>query len=214
MSNTTIRIFHFNPLMVNTMVLHDETGEAIIVDPGNISAHEDSALEQYIDEHHLDVKFIINTHPHADHIAGNRWCCDRYHAPLYCHEAGMVIYNQAHAYGMVFGLAMDDMPKPTKFLHDGDEIQFGHQTMQVFYTPGHSDGSISLYHPEDKFVIVGDLIFEGSVGRSDLPTGSARLLIQSIQEKILTLDDSVTIYPGHGGSTSVGFERNNNPFIQ
>lgn len=214
MNQTTIRIFHFNPIMVNTMVLHDETGEAIIVDPGNIASHEDCALQQYIDEHHLTVKFIVNTHPHIDHIAGNAWCVKTYQAPLLCHEAGMPVYNKAFAYGAAFGMEVESMPTPDRYVLEGDGIRFGNQCLQVLYTPGHCDGSISLYHPTDKFVIVGDLIFEGSVGRSDLPTGSGRLLIQSIEDKILTLGDSVTIYPGHGGSTSVGFERNNNPFIQ
>lgn len=210
----TIRIFHFNPIQVNTLVLHDESGEAIIVDPGNCQTYEDSQLQDYIKEHKLTVKYIINTHPHIDHIAGNRWCVDAFLAPLCCHEAGMPIYNKAYAYGAAFGIPADNMPSPNVFLKEHDEIRFGNQILTILYTPGHCDGSISLYDASNKFVICGDLIFEGSVGRSDLPTGNASLLIQMLQEKILPLDDDTTIYPGHGPATTVGQEKQYNPYLQ
>lgn len=210
----TIRIFHFNPIQVNTMVLHDKTGEAVIVDPGNCQSYEDSQLQEYISEHKLTVKYIINTHPHIDHIAGNRWCVEEFKAPLYCHEAGMPIYNKAYAYGAAFGISADKMPQPDMFLKEHNEIHFGNQVLEVLYTPGHCDGSISLYNAQDKFVICGDLIFEGSIGRSDLPTGNPSLLIQMIQEKILVLDDDTVIYPGHGPATTVGQEKQYNPYLQ
>ncbi|MCQ2283439.1 MAG: MBL fold metallo-hydrolase [Bacteroidales bacterium] len=213
MGTITIRTFHFNPIMVNTMVLHDDTREAIIVDPGNCSSYEDAQLQQYIDDNQLTVKYIVNTHPHVDHIAGNRWCTQTYKAPLCCHEAGMSIYNQAHAYAVAFGLQLDDMPQPDKFLHEGDEIRFGNQILEVLYTPGHCEGSICLHHPTEKFVLCGDLIFEGSVGRSDLPTGNGAIMLQMIKNKILTLDESTVLYPGHGGTTTVDFEKMNNPFL-
>lgn len=209
----TIRTFHFNPIQVNTMVLHDETGEAIIVDPGNSASYEDEQLREYIQQHQLVVKCIVNTHPHIDHIAGNPWCVKEYGAPLCMHEAGMVIYDKAYAYGAAFGLPADNMPQPTRFLTHGDSIRFGNQELHVLYTPGHCDGSICLYDKKNKFVISGDLIFEGSVGRSDLPTGDGYVLLQSIQNNILSLDDEVTIYPGHGGTTTVGNERLYNPFF-
>lgn len=211
--NMTIRIFHFNPIQVNTLVLHDDTGEALIVDPGNCQSYEDAQLKEYVLTHQLKVVGIVNTHPHIDHIAGNNWCAREFNAPVWCHEAGMPIYNKSYAYAMAFGLSVDDMPAPAKFLHEGDEVCFGAQRLQVLYTPGHCDGSISLYSAADNFVICGDLIFEGSVGRSDLPTGSHALLVQMIQEKIFTLPDDTVIYPGHGPNTTVGYEKTHNPFL-
>lgn len=212
-NDMTIHTFHFNPIMVNTMVLHDESGEAIIVDPGNCNTHEDAQLQEYIHQHHLTVKFIVNTHPHIDHIAGNGWCVQKYHAPLCCHQAGMPVYKKAHIYGAAFGIMADNMPEPTRFLNENDELHFGHQCLKVLYTPGHCDGSISLYDAQNQYVICGDLIFEGSVGRSDLPTGNGSLLLDMIRTKIMTLDDTVTIYPGHGDSTSVGNEKKHNPYL-
>jgi glyoxylase-like metal-dependent hydrolase (beta-lactamase superfamily II) len=106
------------------------------------------------------------------------------------------------------------MPEPAKFLKEGDEVCFGGQCLRVLYTPGHCDGSISLYDASNHFVICGDLIFEGSVGRTDLPTGSTELLLQMVREKIFTLPEDTVIYPGHGPNTTVGYEKLHNPFLQ
>lgn len=195
------------------MVLHDESGEAIIVDPGNCAAYEDAQLQEYIQQHRLTVKYIVNTHPHIDHIAGNSWCVKEYNVPLCCHQAGMSIYKKAFAYGAAFGIVIEDMPDPTLFLNENDELHFGEQCLKILYTPGHCDGSISLYDDRNQYVICGDLIFEGSVGRSDLPTGNCSLLLEMIRTKIMTLDDNVTIYPGHGDVTTVGNEKQHNPYL-
>ncbi|MCQ2291659.1 MAG: MBL fold metallo-hydrolase [Bacteroidales bacterium] len=213
-NDMTIRTFHFNPIQVNTFILHDETGDAIIVDPGNCASYEDEQLKEYILQHNLLVKYIINTHPHIDHVAGNPWCANEYHVPVCMHEAGLPIYDKAYAYGAAFGILVDSMPHPSMLLMDGEILHYGNQELQVFYTPGHCDGSICLYDKKNKFVISGDLIFEGSVGRSDLPTGDPYLLIKSIQDSILTLDDDVVIYPGHGDTTTIGNERLHNPYLQ
>lgn len=211
--NMEIKTFHFNPIMVNTYVLSDETGEAIIVDPGNCQMHEDEQIRAYIASKNLKIKYIINTHPHIDHVIGNPWCVAEYHTELLMHEAGMAIYSKANAYAVAFGLEVADMPQPDRYLHEGDEVLFGHQRLKVFYTPGHCDGSICLYDAEHKFIITGDLVFEQCVGRSDLPSGNEAVLQQSIRDVILTLDDDVKILSGHGGPTTVGNERNNNPYI-
>ena len=129
------------------------------------------------------------------------------------HEAGMPIYNKAFAYAAAFGLETEKMPAPDRFLQEGDVVTFGNQKLKVLYTPGHCDGSICLYSADNKLIITGDLIFELSVGRSDLPTGNEALLQQSIREKILPLPDEVTILSGHGGPTTVGRERRGNPYL-
>lgn len=211
--NMDIKTFHFNPIMVNTYILSDETGEAVIVDPGNCRMYEDEQIRDYVKSKNLKIIYIINTHPHIDHIAGNPWCVSEYHAELLMHEAGMPIYNKSFAYAAAFGLDVSVMPAPDRFLKEGDEVVFGNQRLTVLYTPGHCDGSICLYNIDNQFVITGDLIFELSVGRSDLPTGSESLLLQSIREKILTLPDEVKLFPGHGDHTTVGRERRQNPFL-
>jgi len=211
--NMEIKTFHFNPLMVNTYILSDETGEAVIVDPGNCQSYEDQQILDYVSAKNLTIKYIINTHPHLDHIAGNPWCKAKYHADVLMHDGGMKEYNRAFAYAAVFGFEVDKMPDPDRYLQEGDEITFGNQKLSVRYTPGHCTGSVSLYSAESKVVFTGDLIFEQSVGRSDLPTGNAEELLESIREKILTLPDEVTILSGHGDPTTVGRERRSNPYI-
>ena len=212
--NMEIKTFHFNPIMVNTYILSDETGEAILVDPGNCQVFEDAQIREYVASKNLKIKYLINTHPHIDHIAGNPWCVTEYHPQVLMHEAGMPIYQKAFAYAAAFGLEVENMPAPDRYLQEGDVVTFGNQHLKVLYTPGHCDGSICLYSAENKVVFTGDLIFEHSVGRSDLPTGNEALLLQSIREKILTLDDEVTILSGHGSPTTVGHERNMNPFLR
>lgn len=211
--NMEIKTFHFNPIMVNTYILSDETGEAVIVDPGNCQTYEDQQIRDYVASKNLKIKYIINTHPHIDHIAGNPWCVSEYHPKVLMHEAGMPIYNKSFAYAVAFGLEVESMPAPDRFLNEGDVVEFGHQRLEVLYTPGHCDGSICLYSADNKIIITGDLIFELCVGRSDLPTGNEALLQQSIREKILPLDDEVTILSGHGDATTVGRERRSNPYI-
>lgn len=211
--NMEIKTFHFNPLMVNTYILSDETREAVIVDPGNCRFYEDGQIREYVADNHLDIKYIINTHPHLDHIAGNPWCKKEYGVDILLHEAGMKEYNRAYAYATVFGFELEDMPDPDRYIQEGETLTFGNQHLDVLYTPGHCEGSVCLYSADNQVIFTGDLIFELSVGRSDLPTGNGEKLLQSIREKILTLPDEVTILSGHGDPTSVGNERRNNPFI-
>ena len=211
--NMEIKTFHFNPLMVNTYILSDETGEAVIVDPGNSQSYEDEQIREYIADKNLTIKYIINTHPHLDHIAGNPWCKKEFGVDVMLHEAGMKEYNRAFAYAAVFGFDIEKMPDPDRFLNEGDEVTFGNQKLKVLYTPGHCAGSICLYSVENQVIFTGDLIFEQCVGRSDLPTGNEMELQQSIREKIFTLPDEVTILSGHGDATTVGRERHGNPYV-
>lgn len=211
--NMDIKTFHFNPLAVNTYVLSDETKEAVIVDPGNSWFYEDGQIREYVADKNLKIKYIINTHPHLDHIAGNPWCKQEYGADILIHEAGMKEYNRAYAYATVFGFELEEMPAPDHYIQEGETLTFGKQQLKVLYTPGHCEGSVCLYNADNQVIFTGDLIFELSVGRSDLPSGDPEKLIQSIREKILTLPDETVILSGHGGPTTVGRERHDNPFI-
>ena len=209
----TVKTFHFNPFQVNTYVLHDDTKEAIIIDPGNYSQREHEQLLEYIEKEGLSIQYVVNTHPHVDHVTGNKWCVEHWHCPLYIHEKAMKIYLQTHIYCAVMGMEMEHCPEPTKLLQEGDILTFGNQKLQVLYTPGHADGSICLYDEKNKMVFVGDVLFAGSVGRTDLPTGSTPVLMQSIREKLMTLPDDTTVFCGHEITTTIGYERIHNPFI-
>lgn len=210
----TIKTFHFNPLQVNTYVLHDETREAVLIDPGNFFERENEQLREYVEKEQLTVRFIVNTHAHVDHVCGNQWCVEHFSCPVYMHEKSERIYRLVPAYGSVMGMGVESCPKPSKWIEDGETLSFGQQHLQVLYTPGHADGSVCLYLADHKAVFVGDVLFAGSVGRTDLPTGSFPLLIQSIKEKLMTLPDETTVFCGHDINTTIGYEKSHNQFIQ
>ena len=211
--DVTIRIFHFNFIQVNTYILYDKTKEAIIIDPGNSTHEENKILSDYIQKEGLSVKYIINTHPHIDHILGNAFCKSTYNVPLWAHEAGMPIYRDAYAYATSFNFQTSEFPAIDHFVNAGDSVSFGNQTLHILYTPGHCDGSICLWDKKHSLVFTGDVLFEENIGRADLPTGNLNLLIESIKSNLLTLDDSTLVFPGHGDSTTIGRERRNNPYL-
>ena len=213
MNDLDIKIFHFNMIQVNTLVCYDETREGVIVDPGMSSAAEQQMLLDFIAKEHILVKNVINTHPHIDHVLGNAFCVSEFQAPLLAHQAGLPIYKEAPMHGATFGFPNFDYPTPNIFINDGDEITFGNQVWKALYTPGHADGSVCLYDEKNKFVIAGDVLFAGSIGRTDLPTGNFQQLLQNINEKLLSLDDDVVVIPGHAETTTIGNEKMNNPYL-
>ncbi len=209
----TVKTFTFNFLQVNTYVVFDETLEAVIIDPGNSNMAEDERLSSYISEHKLRVKYIINTHPHVDHIYGNAFCKEHYpDAELLLHKEGMKIYSQSSAYCIAFGYDAIETPMPT-LLDDSRPIVFGHQQLEVLTTPGHCDGSICLYDAAEKVLFSGDVLFEGSIGRSDLPSGNHAVLQQSLT-RLFALDGQTVVYPGHGPATTLIKEKTDNPFLR
>jgi len=212
-NDLNIRIFHFNMIQVNTLVCYDETKNGVIVDPGMSSKEEQERLLDFITKEDLTIKYIINTHPHIDHISGNEFCVSQFNAPLVAHESGFPIYKEANEHGRAFGFPYSDYPVPDIYINDSDTLHFGNQIWQILYTPGHCDGSICLYDDKNKFVIVGDVLFAGSIGRTDLPTGNFHLLMQNIKEKLLILGDDVLVIPGHAETTTIGNEKDNNPYL-
>lgn len=211
---TNLKIFVFNSFAENSFVLYDETGECVIIDPGCHAEDEKTHLRSFITQNHLKPVALINTHFHVDHILGNPFVCSTYNLKPTGHAAGKFFWETAREFGSVFNITLDDIARPEIFVADGDVIRFGKTELEVRYTPGHADGSICLVCHEQKFVIAGDVLFYGSIGRTDLPTGNFDILMDSIQQKLFVLDDDYTVYPGHGPKTSIGFERLNNPFIQ
>ncbi|MCL2246157.1 MAG: MBL fold metallo-hydrolase [Lentimicrobiaceae bacterium] len=212
-NNLNVKIFHFNMVQVNTLVCYDETKNGVIVDPGMASETQEQMLLDFITKENISVNYIINTHPHIDHVAGNAFCVKTFKAPLVMHEAGLPLYKNADKDGMMFGFPHYDYPQPDILIREDDRLTFGNQVWKTLYTPGHADGSICLFDEKNKVVVVGDLLFAGSIGRSDLPTGNFRQLIQSITDKLLLLDDDTLVIPGHAETTTIGEERTNNPYL-
>jgi hydroxyacylglutathione hydrolase len=209
----TIRSFIFNSFGVNTYVLYDESHKCIIIDPACQYPDEEDQLAGFLGANNLDPVRLINTHTHIDHILGNAFICEKYNLLPETHAEAVIFLETARQAGAAYGLQINKVIFPVNFLSDGDIVHFGNSSVRVLFTPGHAAGSICLVCDAGSFVITGDVLFRESIGRTDLPTGDLDLLLKSIREKLFTLPDSFHVYPGHGPSTSIGFERRNNPFI-
>jgi glyoxylase-like metal-dependent hydrolase (beta-lactamase superfamily II) len=196
------------PLQVNCYIIGcEQSKKAMVVDPGGDVERILALLQQ----HQLDCRWIINTHGHFDHIGGNRDLLEATGAELMIHPADRLLLQQAGTHAAVFGLQAVSSPEPTRELNDGDQLWLGDLDLTVIHTPGHSPGGICL-HLEDR-LFVGDALFAGSIGRTDLPGGDQPLLVRSIKEKLLCLDDETRVYPGHGPATTIGRGKLHNPFL-
>lgn len=210
----TVKKFVFNSFQENTYLLYDETKEGIIVDPGCYEDFEKRQFDEFISDNNIKLVRLINTHSHVDHILGNNHIIEKYNIGLEIHKSGLIIHQHVKDHGAAFGLIIDTPNEPINFLEEGDKIKFGNSEPDVIYTPGHVDGHICLVSHDDKFIIAGDVLFQMSIGRTDLPTGDFDLLINNIKEKILKLPDDFTVYPGHGPETTIGFEKKHNPYLE
>jgi len=208
-----IKTFPFNPFQVNTYVLYDETGECAIVDAATYEEHEQRQLQAFMDEKQLKPVCLLTTHAHIDHILGNNFINETYALKPLMHKAGIDFLHHAVEYGQAFGFNVEQPVMPEKHLEEGDIVSFGHQKMKVLETPGHADGSLCFYHEKEGFVIAGDVLFQGGIGRTDLPTGNYETLIASIRNKLLSLPPDTKVYCGHGPATEIGFEKEQNPYI-
>jgi len=205
--------FAFNPFQINTYVLSDESGECIIIDPGMQGEDEEAKITDYISTNNLNAKMIVLTHAHVDHIVGNSFAADKYNIELFAHKDCVPFLEGAVGYASTFGLDMGKLKTIDNFIDEDHPIKFGNSELKVLFTPGHANGSLCFYSANDKFVITGDVLFNQSIGRTDLRTGNYDLLQKNIWEKLFTLPDDTVVYPGHGPETSIGFEKVNNPFV-
>lgn len=205
--------FIFNDFQENTYLLWDETNECIIIDPGCYYENERSDIEKFIKGKNLKPVLLLNTHCHIDHVFGNRWVKEKFSIPFYCHQKDLPMLNALESTGKMYGMAVEKSPQPDQLIDEGEVIHFGNSELQIFFTPGHSSGSICFYSAIDKMIISGDVLFQQSIGRFDLPGGDYETLMQSIIKKLLSLPDEVRVYSGHGPATTIGAERRNNPFI-
>jgi len=210
----TIQKFTFNPFQENTYLLYDESKSAIVVDPGCYEKSEEQEIQSFIDSNDLSLDMVINTHCHIDHILGNAFFYDTYDTKPIIHELDLKVLQSVPEYGHTFGINVIPSPDPEIYLEDGDIIDFGNSELKVMHIPGHAPGHVVLINEAQKFIIGGDVLFYGSIGRTDLPYGDHDTLIQSIKEKLLVLDEDYKVYPGHGPATYIGFEKKNNPFLR
>ena len=210
-----IQVFTFNQFFENTIIVFDKTKECVIIDPGCYTISEKDTLQKYISINNLIPVKLINTHCHIDHILGNNFIAKTYDLELEMNANDMELIKSSNEIAQLYGFTDYEMsPLPKKFLNEGDTLEFGNSQFKVLFTPGHAPGHISLYSEKDGLLISGDVLFNNSIGRTDLPGGNYDLLIESIKNKILTLNDNTIVYCGHGPSTTIGNERLNNPFLK
>jgi len=206
--------FVFNPIQVNTWVIYESSGDCLIIDPGCYDDSEQRELSRFIDEEGLTPLAVIATHGHFDHITGVHYVMNRYDCLFLGNEKDQELINYASKQGSMFGFNIDDSPLILdRLLTDGEELRIGSVALKVFHVPGHSAGSLALYSSESKFVVVGDVLFKGSIGRTDLPGGDTLTLIKSIKEKLMVLPEDTIVMPGHGLETNIGIEKATNPFL-
>jgi len=208
-----IAIFTFNPFAENTYITYDDSKECVIFDPGCSNSDEQRQLTDFIESNGLKPVKLVNTHCHIDHVLGNKFISEKYGLPLVSHKGEVGVLAMQPQISTMYGIAYDPSPDISEYLDDGDTLVFGNTALKVLFTPGHSPASISFYNEEAGIVIGGDVLFQGSIGRTDLPGGDFETLAKSIREKLYVLPDDVVVYCGHGPSTTIGVEKKTNPFV-
>lgn len=209
-----VEAFTFNPFMTNSYLCHDE-GEAVLVDASCSTENEQREVLAVIEEYDLDVRHLLLTHAHVDHIFGCSFFEDALDMRFQAHEAAIPFIERAEEQATAFGVNVDPPSVPTRLLEEGDIVSFGGVSLEVLHTPGHSPDSISFVDETSQQALTGDVLFQNSIGRTQgLPETSRSQLLTSITEKLLPLGDEMTIYPGHGPETTIGRERYQNPFVK
>lgn len=209
-----VKSFTFNMFSENTYVVWDEgTKESIIVDPGCFDLAEESKLEKYITENELEIKYLLLTHCHIDHIIGCKFVLGKYNPKYYAPKEDLFLIKRAEVHAAGFGFKIEPVPEPEMFLSEDLRLQIGNSIMEFLFTPGHTPGEYCIYFRKEAVCLTGDVLFKNSIGRTDLWGGDYDTLIKSIKEKLFALPDNVIIYPGHGESSKTGAEKSNNPFL-
>ena len=209
-----IKAFTFNPVQENTYVLYNENNECIIIDPGCYFDAEKEEIKDFIENRQLQPKLLLNTHCHLDHVFGNKFIAEEYKLTLNTHLLEKEILEMAPASGLMFDLPFDNYQGEVIYLKEGDVVSLGDDRLQVIHAPGHSPGSIAFYSASQQFVIGGDVLFRGSIGRTDLPGGDLETLTHSIREKMYRLPADTVVYSGHGPATRIFTEMKSNPFVK
>ncbi|MFI5144412.1 MAG: MBL fold metallo-hydrolase [Ignavibacteria bacterium] len=210
-----VKLFELNLFRINCYLYFDEvSGEGILIDPAVSEIEEEERIGGFIRSQNIKVKYIINTHGHLDHVMGNKWAKEKFSAPILMHEDDNNMLAKVVEQGLMFGIHTETQPPVDKFIGEGDIISINNCSLKVIHTPGHTKGGICLVDEKNKIVFSGDTLFRDSIGRTDLPGGDMKTLLNSISGKLYNLPDDYTVYPGHLGSTTIGEEKSGNPFVK
>lgn len=208
-----IQSFVFSPIQENTYVLYNEQKECAIIDPGCYFDEEKEALKKFIDDNGLKPLLLLNTHCHLDHVFGNKFIAETYRLTLHLHEKEKQVLAFAPTSGLMYNMPFDNYAGEFIVLKEGDKILLGTDELLVIEAPGHSPGHVCFYCAKQNFVIGGDVLFQRSIGRTDLPMGNHQTLLNSIRQKLFVLPEETIVYSGHGQPTSIGEEKKYNPFL-
>jgi len=209
----TVKVFSFSTFQTNCYICHDNE-EAVLVDPSCANPWEEKVVTEYLERNGLTLRHILLTHAHIDHIFGCAYLTAFYDLPYKMHRADEPLLLHGQEQARMFGVVFDPPAPTAEYLEEGDTISFGESKWGVLLTPGHSPGSICFFDEKNGFVIVGDVLFQGSIGRTDLWKGSMQQLMDSIFNKVIPLGDHIKVYPGHGPATYIDSERQMNPFLR
>jgi hydroxyacylglutathione hydrolase len=209
-----VKSFVFNPFSENTYLLYDETGEAVIIDPGCYDKAELKELTDFIESKGLKPIQIINTHAHIDHVLGIAALKRKYSIPFSLHPLDEPLLRAVKTYASNYGFSGFDEPSIDNYLKEGGTVTFGNSTLKIIFVPGHAPGHVAFVSEADKFVIGGDVLFRMSIGRTDLPGGNHSTLLASIRSQLFTLPEDYKVFAGHMEPTTIGFEKKNNPFFK
>ncbi|WP_159478302.1 MBL fold metallo-hydrolase [Chryseobacterium sp. 18068] len=209
-----IQAFVFNFASENTYVLFNENKNAWLIDPGNMNEQETQAISNFITENNLKIEKILLTHAHIDHVLGLQWAFDTFKVPVTMHQEDQEVLDMLQASGTRFGFQIPAVKVDPEYINEGDELDFDGEKFKIYHVPGHSPGSVVYHNETQKFMISGDVLFEGSIGRTDLYKGNYDQLIEGIKTKLFVLDEETQVLSGHGNPTTIGFEKQYNPFLK
>lgn len=211
-----IKSFEFNMFPVNCYVVwDDETLQAAVIDAGCYYKEEQQTLKKFITDNQLTVVHLLNTHLHLDHVFGNAFMLREFGLSTEASEKDAFLLPRIGEYCRMFGFPLnEDPPAIGKSLADGDKVQIGQQELKVIAVPGHSPGGLVFYSESQQCIFSGDVLFRGSIGRADLEGGNFEQLRDGVMSRLLVLPDETVVYPGHGSTTTIGYEKMNNPFFR
>lgn len=208
-----IKSFVFSPIQENTYLLYNEFNECIIIDPGCYGSEEEDELRSFITQSKLTPRMLLNTHCHLDHVFGNKFVADTYELTLHLHEKEQKLLDYAPTSGLMYNLPFVNYSGTYVYLKQDDQVKLGDDVLDVIEAPGHSPGHICFYCAKQHFIISGDVLFNRSIGRTDLPGGDHQTLLKNIREKLFVLPGQTRVYSGHGPETTIGDEKKYNPFF-